>query len=166
MSHESMASRPPWVKLDPADNLVINEIEGERDRGAALIAAALVDERLLQTIKLRLRPETADDKNVHAMLFKRTGGLSSNFSRIHLGYLLQLYPIEIFDLLVTVNEIRNKFAHEMAPISFPSIGVIENCTKLKKSLLKALWAGKLFLEEAEKQVRNPRTILVANSQSP
>jgi hypothetical protein len=150
-----MAIKVPWVKLDPADDLVIKEIEDERDRGTALIAAALVDERLLQTIKLRLRPETAEDKNVHAALFKGAGGLNSNFSRIHLGYLLQLYPIQVLDLVVVVNEIRNKFAHRTEPISFASPDVSEKCASLKTSLLNALWAGRLFLQEAGKRVRNP-----------
>jgi hypothetical protein len=153
---DPIAFEAPWVKLDPADDLVIKEIEGERDRGAALIAGAWVDERLSQTIKLLLRPATADANKSHNALFKPPGGLTSNFSRIHLGYLLQLYPIAVLDLLVTVSEIRNKFAHKTEPISFSSPGVIEKCANLKNSLLNSFWTGGLFLIEANKQVRNPR----------
>jgi hypothetical protein len=130
---------PPWIKLVPADDAVVAEIERERDRGAALIAAALIDERLLQTIKLRLRPELSkEDKGVHSFLFNPGRSLSSHFARVQLGYLLQLYPYQVLQLMIIVNEIRNKFAHKTEPISFSSPDITNIVTRSSSRYLARL----------------------------
>ena len=148
----------PWVKLSPEDDAIIAEIETQKDRGAALIAAALVDERLLELIKLRLRRElTKDEKGAHADLFKPGRPLASHFARIRLGFLLQLYPFLISDLMVKINNIRNDFAHKTAPIDFENQDIKNQCAAITRTILNATWMGKLFLDEATKHVRSPRT---------
>jgi hypothetical protein len=151
-----MAVDSPWIKLDPKDDAIIEEIDVEHDRGAALIAAALIDERLAQTLNLRLRPKTTkSDKDAHGLLFKRGGGLSSHFARIQLGQLLQLYPPEVADMLVRVNEIRNKFAHETEPISFRTIEIAQACHAMNRNLIRTTMVGDLFLRTATNLVRSP-----------
>lgn len=149
-------SETPWIKLGPKDDAIILEIERERARGAALIAAALVDERLEQTIKLRLRREiTKADKDSHALLFRRNGALASNFARIQLGYLLQLYPAEIRELFEVVNDIRNKFAHETEPITFRARRIVDSCAVLNQKMTRATMAASIFLQVTTPTARNP-----------
>jgi hypothetical protein len=78
-----------WITtLDPEDNAIIQEIEGERDRGAALVACQFLDNRLLETIQTRLHR----DDDVESAIFKGKGGLATFSSRIDFGFLIQLYP--------------------------------------------------------------------------
>jgi hypothetical protein len=151
----SLTTPAPWIILTADDEAIVAEIEKERSRGAALIAAALVDERLIQLIKLRLRPaKNRPDKDAHRALF---GPTSSHFVRIRLGYLLQLYPQNVLELLVDINSVRNKFAHETRPIDFETRDVNEICEKIANNNLKTAWMGRQFLVEAEKHVRSPAT---------
>src|SRR4051812_3408819 len=89
----SSPTETPWIITNPEDNAIFTEIDNERARGAVLISAALIDERLLKLTKLKLRPAvTQEDKDAHTMLFNPGRPLSSHFTRIHLGLLLQIYP--------------------------------------------------------------------------
>lgn len=153
-----------WITLDPADKVVIAEIESQRDRGAALVAAAFVEERLTRTIKLRLR----EDPKVEKRLLRGIGPLRDFSSKIDLGYLLQLYANEVRELLHALREIRNEFAHTTQPLEFnspatdkDSPGMDQRCGQLAALGSAAFIPSHSFIEFVKKHTRGPKGKLVA-----
>ncbi|UPK45469.1 MltR family transcriptional regulator [Paenibacillus pabuli] len=89
-------------------------LNGESDRGCALLAIAFLD----NILKELLRKFLVDDSSVFNNLFAGSGGLSSFSSRIELAYLLGLIsPMQRRDLNL-LRKIRNDFAHSMDIIDF------------------------------------------------
>jgi hypothetical protein len=118
---------------DEADFPVINEIMGERDRGAAVIAVGFVDAKLTEVIRASLR----DDKDTAKQLLKPTGPLGAFGNKVLLGYMLRLYSKESRSDLIAFGEIRNRFAHTPEPIDFTDKYVRERCEKL--TLYERTW---------------------------
>jgi DNA-binding MltR family transcriptional regulator len=93
---------------DPADDHAIAEIISERsDRGAAIVAVALVDERLRELIESRIHR----DKRIWGDLFNNFGPLSSLFGKVTITFAFGILHKDICDDLFTIGEIRNQFAH-------------------------------------------------------
>jgi hypothetical protein len=137
----------PWIISNPEDNAIFEEIDNERARGAVLISAALIDERLLRLIKLKLRPAvTKEDKDAHISLFNPGRPLSSHFARIYLGLLLQIYPGSFATLMLKINEIRNRFAHKTSPIDFDTDCIKKKCEYIADNTL-------LFTHDCESFIR-------------
>jgi hypothetical protein len=106
---------------------VVAEIERQPDRGAALVAAALLEEQLLHTIKSALtRHESVEHK-----MFQGDGPLATFSAKIDLGLLLGLYTPQIHKQFHRIRKIRNEFAHNMKPITFRSQQVRDLCANLK-----------------------------------
>ena len=91
--------------------------DGESDRGAAVHAVALFEDRLEEAIESR-------DKT-----FKDSRGLRFWF-KIEIAYALGLYDQKIRDGLRTVANIRNEFAHSPEPMEFEHEKVAAKCRKL------------------------------------
>jgi hypothetical protein len=105
---------------------IIKEIILERDRGAALIAAGFLEQKLTEAIRACLR----DDKDTARQLLKPTGPLGALGNKALLGYMLRLYRKETRDDLVVIAEIRNRFAHVPEPLTFVDTYIRERCEKL------------------------------------
>jgi hypothetical protein len=119
-----------WIVLDSDDSAIIEEIEGEGDRGAALIAQQFLDNRLLQTIQTRMHRHT----EIEANLFRGKGGLAPFASRIDFGFLLQLYPDKTRRLMHRIRDVRNDFAHTPTPIKFDTQHVADRCHAMERDL--------------------------------
>ncbi len=91
--------------------------DGESDRGAAVLAVALFEDRLQKAIESR-------DKT-----FKDSRELRLRV-KIEIAYALGLYDKEIRDGLRTVAKIRNKFAHSPEPMEFDHEKVAIKCREL------------------------------------
>jgi hypothetical protein len=115
-----------WITVSDADHLILNEIEGQTDRAAALIAQAYLEDRLVMAIKARL----VHNDEVLNRIFKGTGPAASFSSRIDLGILLGLYELETHELLHQIKEIRNKFAHRAEPLNFETPTIADRCRNL------------------------------------
>lgn len=102
------------------------EINKQRDRGAAIIAAAVLEDHLLAVIKAKL---TTDEK-IEDKMFRGYGPLASFSARIDLGLLLGLYEKDFHKDLHRIREIRNEFAHNLAPLSFRSSQQIRDLCRL------------------------------------
>jgi hypothetical protein len=76
-----------WVIHGSTEQAVIEEIERQTDRGAALIAAAFIDARLETAIKTRLDRQA--NKTI-AKLLHLSGALGSFAAKIDLGHALHL----------------------------------------------------------------------------
>src|SRR4051812_2613930 len=87
-------------------------ITEETDRGAVLMAAAFLDEKLKELIQRRM----VADKKVSRRAFEFNGPLGTFSSRIDFAYLIGLIPKNAQKDLHTIRAIRNQFAHQAAPL--------------------------------------------------
>jgi hypothetical protein len=100
----------------------IEELEGTSgkpptaDRAAAIIAAAILEDRLTKTLieSLHKNPKITDE------LFKVSGALGYFGTKINLGYLIGLYSEAARKDLDNIKEIRNDFAHKLTVTDFTS----------------------------------------------
>ncbi|HLZ02521.1 MAG TPA: DUF4145 domain-containing protein [Bradyrhizobium sp.] len=95
---------------------VVDEIEKQTDRGAAMIAASVIDGILEHLIIARLVDLSSNRKK--ALFCQSNGPLSTLSSKIELGFALGLFNEERRESLHLIREVRNAFAHRMDPISF------------------------------------------------
>lgn len=86
----------------------------ESDRGCALWAAALLDDKLEEL----LRAIFLDEKSEVVNLLKGMGPLSSFSSRSKLVYVLGILHKSEFEECKLIKKIRNAFAHESSDIGF------------------------------------------------
>ncbi len=118
-----------WLLPDPSQRPIVEELEQQTDRGAAIIGAAFVESLLRQALESRLRLRTALEKRTARGLFATMGPLSSFSAKIDLGVLLGLYPEAVQGDLHRLREVRNQFAHEHEPRDFRFPKISEICAK-------------------------------------
>jgi hypothetical protein len=118
-----------WLLPDPAQRPVVDELESQTDRGAAIIGASLVESLLRQALESRMRVRTPIEKRTAKGLFGTMGPLSSFSAKIDLGVLLGLYPEEVRGDLHRIRDVRNEFAHEHQPRDFGSPRIAELCSR-------------------------------------
>jgi DNA-binding MltR family transcriptional regulator len=119
-------NRARWQVFDIAHAPIIVEIEKQSDRGAAIVATAFLEERLNECIRACL----ADDPQIIKNLFRGSGPLAALATKIDLGYLLGIYRKRMHRQLITIRDIRNKFAHHTRPLSFTTEDVAALCRNL------------------------------------
>ena len=101
-------------------------ITGETDRGAVLMSAAFLDDKL----KGLLQKTMVQDQRISRRAFDFNGSLGNFSSRIDLAYLLGILPKNAQRDLHTIRAIRNQFAHQAAPLSYDDQKVRPLCDKL------------------------------------
>lgn len=115
-----------WITTGGDDQPILEEITKQSDRGAALIASAYLEERLLAAIKARLNSESEIEKN----LFGGSQPLGSLSAKIDIGCLLGVYGLKVHKILHQIRKIRNKFAHESTPTDFNTQSIKDICEQL------------------------------------
>lgn len=95
------------------------------DRGAALIACSFLDSCLTWAILSALPNQKAALK-----LFEDREALRSLSAKISMAYALNLYGTQTHRNLNILREIRNFFAHEMAPLNFKTPEIAQACGEL------------------------------------
>src|SRR5579862_9203508 len=93
----------------------MRELEEQTDRGAAIIATALIDHHLTVAIEARL--EALNSKLRNSLLGSR-GALATLQSKLDMGMALGLYTMDAHRQLDTIRKIRNRFAHTPIPLTF------------------------------------------------
>ena len=96
------------------------------DRGAALIAAAWLDDALEACIRIAFRPERA----LADELLRTNGPIGSFSARIKLAYMLDLIEPTAMKDLEQIREIRNKFAHGRGDLRFTTPSIKDRCHNL------------------------------------
>jgi len=86
------------------------------ERGMALALVADLDVTLRDTLKSRM----VADKTTLDQVFSENGSLGQFGAKVRFGYLLGLYSEWVYRDLLTINKIRNTFAHEADAKSFQS----------------------------------------------
>lgn len=101
-------------------------ITAETDRGAALMSAAYLDDKVKELIEKRL----VQNKKSLRRAFDFNGPLGTFSSRIEFAYLLGILPKNACRDLHTIRAIRNQFAHHAAPLSYEDENIKPFCEKL------------------------------------
>jgi mannitol operon repressor len=148
--HRIVFSPPETVEITPkkaAEELralatFSKEFNGETDRGAALVGAALVDNRLEELLRAHL----ADNPVSEDLL---TGGatavLGSFSARIKMCYALGLITKLEYEECEIVRKVRNAFAHRLHGLSFADQQVTDWCKNLRASPTSELVARKRYI---------------------
>jgi DNA-binding MltR family transcriptional regulator len=102
-----------------------DEVNQQTDRGCAIILTAIVDDYLRQLLIKRLRPLSKSE--VGDLFDAANAPLSSFAAKIDLGFALGLYRRELKDSMHAMRRIRNRFAHQIAPLTFSSASIKEKC---------------------------------------
>jgi hypothetical protein len=103
------------------------EIDKQRDRGAAILAASVLEDHLTEVIKTRMERNV----KIESKMFKGYGPLASFAAKIDLGFLIGLYSLSVHKQLNYIREIRNEFAHNLEPLSFRSQRIKDLCAHLQ-----------------------------------
>ena len=101
----------------------------ESDRAAAVLAHARFEVWLKDTIKRAFVEIDGDFEKKHH-IFQPIQPIQSFLSKIKIGLALGLYDQKTFEGLLTVNEIRNRFAHHHEIIDFSDQKIADLCRKL------------------------------------
>lgn len=101
-------------------------ITAETDRGAVLMAAAFLDDKL----KLLLQQRMVQDKKLGRQVFEFNGPLGTFSARINLAYLFGIIPKNAVRDLHTIRAIRNQFAHHASPLSYEDEKIAPLCNRL------------------------------------
>jgi DNA-binding MltR family transcriptional regulator len=91
------------------------ELEEETDRSVAIVASALLDEALKESVKARLLPAR---KNEYCILSGGNSPLSTFSSRINFCYQIGLISYIMQRDLHIIRKLRNDFAHNPFELSF------------------------------------------------
>jgi hypothetical protein len=118
-----MAKQPTPQEIADA----MAELHGQTDRGAAIIAVAILEEHLKQAILNRLMtiPTKISDN-----LFGVRGHISGFQAKIDIGFCLGLFGKPGHHDLDIMRQIRNKFAHQAVPRSFHGEDIKPLCARL------------------------------------
>jgi DNA-binding MltR family transcriptional regulator len=110
-------AKPPKTRvlIDPTKFEEFGKFFAElTERGAALAAVANLDSDLADCLKLVM---VKDDDAINQM-FGEQGSLSAFGARVRFSYLLRLIDKQMYKELLTINKIRNAFAHKKDVDSF------------------------------------------------
>lgn len=118
--------------LSTAEDLAkfVDELKRETDRGLPLVAAALIDDRLAET----LRSFFCEVQSATKLLDDGNGPLSTFSSRTEACYALGLIDEFEYTEIGLIRKVRNEFAHAKHGISFSSPRVQGLCSSLKSDL--------------------------------
>ena len=104
----------------------LTELKRESDRGAALIAAAVLDERLKEILENYL----IVSKEANALLSGANAPLGTLSARASISYSLGLIQKNEFEEITLIRKIRNEFGHQWKNVDFNNKKIISYCNKL------------------------------------
>jgi hypothetical protein len=108
----------------------VEELKRETDRGLPLVAAALIDERLKETLRAFFRESSTSSK----LLDTVNAPLGTFSSRNHTCHALSLIDDHEYAEIELIRKIRNEFAHERHGMSFQTERVKGLCSSLSSDL--------------------------------
>lgn len=107
-------------------NAMLDSWRAESDRGAALVAAAFLDDLIEELVRARMVPL----KKVQERLLGYPGSLANGSARLDLAYALGWIGPEAYSDLSTLRRIRNHFAHSPRNSSFDEDKTRDLCKNL------------------------------------
>lgn len=133
-----------WFVETIDEQRAIEEMEATSDRAAAIVIAALVEDRLTSALQASM----ANIPSVKNDFFRSSGPLGSFASKIDLAVLIGLLSEDAQNDLHTMRRIRNVFAHTLKPTEFHTDDKIRELSK------KFILIGKMMCDmESENEPR-------------
>ncbi|MDB5316103.1 MAG: putative mannitol operon repressor [Rhodospirillales bacterium] len=108
----------------------LKEFQGETDRGAALVGAAVIDERLGET----LRAFMVSDKAASPLLDGGSAPLGNFSARIEATFALGLISEHEHRECHLIRRVRNEFAHRTHGVTFSDKKISQLCSNLQSDL--------------------------------
>lgn len=108
----------------------VNELQGETNRGLPLVGAALIDEKLLNTLESFF----VEGKSSSKLLSAPNAPLGTFSSRIDACYSLALIDKFEYQEIGIIRKIRNEFAHAKHGLSFENEKIKGLCSSLQSPL--------------------------------
>lgn len=120
------------MRLDHAEDLAkfVEELNRETDRGLPLVAAALIDEKLFETLQAFF----VEGKSSNKLLAEGNAPLGTFSSRIEACYSLGLIDELEYQEIGLIRKVRNEFAHAKHGLSFQTEKIKGYCTSFKSDL--------------------------------
>ena len=106
------------------------ELQRETDRGLPLVAAALIDEKLLETLQAFLCPGKTSER----LLTDPNAPLGTFSARIDACLALALIDEPEYREITLLRKVRNRFAHSKHGMSFKDEKVVGLCASLESPL--------------------------------
>jgi len=124
------------MRFDHAEDLArfVEELKRETDRGLPLVGAALIDEKLLETLKAFFVAGKPSNK----LLTEGNAPLGSFSSKIEACYALGLIDEFEYQEISLIRKIRNEFAHSKHGLSFQTEKIKGYCKYFKADRPKDL----------------------------
>lgn len=115
--------------LSTAEDLAkfVEELQRETDRGLPLVAAALIDDRLMETLRAFFR----DTRSAEKLLAGGSAPLATFSARSDACHALGLIDDHEHGEIALIRKIRNEFAHAKHGISFRTQRITDLCANLK-----------------------------------
>ena len=107
----------------------LKEFQDETDRGAALVGAALLDQKLADTLRAFMV-----DHRVSRDLFETTRPLGTFAARIKTAFALGLVDVHEMQEMELIRKVRNEFAHSLHGTTFSEPEIAKLCDRLKSDL--------------------------------
>jgi len=114
------------------------QLRGETDRGAVIVAAALLEDALEQMLSVRLLPSPERDDELFSGPYAPLGNFSA---KIDFAYRVGLIRQGVRSSLHLLRKLRNHFAHSAAVGGFEAQAVrsrLRELFKLNKDILEAI----------------------------
>jgi DNA-binding MltR family transcriptional regulator len=108
---------------------LVQTLFSESDRGAVLVAAALLDDALEDLVRSVMSNQPDVVKKAVDPLLKSP--IRSFWAKTQLAYALQLIDSDLYDALNDIRGLRNAFAHRTAPASLSDTQVAQLVQRLK-----------------------------------
>jgi mannitol operon repressor len=108
----------------------LKEFQGETDRGAALVGAALLDKQLFNLLKSHF----LDKKESLELIDGGTAPLGTFSARIKACYCLGLITDSEHSEIQLVRKVRNEFAHQTHGLTFENEKVKSLCGNLRNRM--------------------------------
>lgn len=118
-----------WISIaEPQLEYIADELAAQTDRGAAIIACALLDDLLSDVLKARLilTGRTADRLFSH----ENNGVLASLSAKIDIAFAVGVVSPGVKDSLHVIRRIRNRFAHSTTALKFDDQEIASWCSTL------------------------------------
>jgi DNA-binding MltR family transcriptional regulator len=105
----------------------------ESDRGCVLVAHAVLDEAVELLLRGAFSKSEAIMKASVMPMFAVNGPLSTFWSKLHLANSLELLSPAVYTDLEIMRRIRNRFAHQKAPVDFNDKSLVSDLEKLSST---------------------------------
>lgn len=156
-----------YRRLSNLSQEISSLLSSESDRGCALWAAAMLDDKLEEL----LRSIFIDDRKEVDKFLKDMGSLATFSARVKLAYLLGIINKDDYKQYTAIRKIRNEFAHNTGNLNYNDHVIAKHCNTLKRPIIKGLelsnrqkyiMAITVFLEILQQRIETLKPLLLQN----